>query len=101
MSQPNPDRCTGCRKDFSLDELHKLGKKLEPYLKKEAKKRKAQAPGKPRGKKKPVSSGNLPEENVGESRDQIGSAIGISGKQRQAKTIAEVIATPHGATTGD
>ena len=62
-----------CRKDFGLDELHTMGKKLEPYLKKEAQKR--------QGTRTDKHSGKLPESSKSDSRDQIGSAIGISGRQ--------------------
>jgi N6-adenosine-specific RNA methylase IME4 len=62
-----------CRKDFGLDELHAMGKRLEPYLKKEAKKR--------QGTRTDKHSGKFPESSKSDSRDQIGSAIGISGRQ--------------------
>jgi N6-adenosine-specific RNA methylase IME4 len=62
-----------CREDFDLDELHAMGKRLEPYLKKEAKKR--------QGMRTDKHSGKFPESSKSDSRDQIGSAIGIFGKQ--------------------
>ncbi len=46
----------------------------------EAKKRQAQAAGRPRGAKQVSVRANLPEQNVGQSREQAGAAVNVSGK---------------------
>lgn len=54
-----------------------LALELEPHFAKEAKKRQAQAPDKPRGQKKTSVVENVPQQK---SRDKAASAVGVSGK---------------------
>lgn len=78
-----------CRKDLTPGEAVTIGKELEKLERKGAGERRAQAPGKPQGTKK-VSSGNLPEETKGETRDKVGAAVGMSGRTYQkAKAVVD------------
>jgi hypothetical protein len=73
-----------CRKDFRLDELHALGKKLEPYLKREAKERLAE--GQKRGGtvagngRKKKSTSLVVSNHRAKSREQLGASLGVSGR---------------------
>jgi ParB-like chromosome segregation protein Spo0J len=79
-----------CRKDFTPSEAVAIGKAIEQLEAKEAKLRKAQAKGQPRGIKKDAkdgSSGKLPPE-TGKTRDRVGEAVGLSGKSyTKAKAV--------------
>jgi hypothetical protein len=71
-----------------------LAKKIEKHEKPKAAKRKAQAKGKKRGKKaEPISSGKLPEETAGDSRDKVAEAVGMSGSTYEhARAVVEAAA---------
>lgn len=57
------------RKDFTPLEMDAIGRKIEPKLREMAEKREKAGP-----------SGNFPEDEKGDVRDQVGDRLGISGK---------------------
>src|SRR5262245_49066076 len=77
---PERDENT-CRKDFLPTEKVSLTDDLAKWQRAEAKKRQKQG-GRDagRGRPKRKSSGKLPEPK-GDSRDKIGAAVGVSGRQ--------------------
>lgn len=68
-----------CRKEFTPSEAVEMAKALEPFERQEAKKRQADhgstAPGKA---KQENTSGKFTEVIVGDSRDRIAAAVGMS-----------------------
>jgi site-specific DNA-methyltransferase (adenine-specific) len=77
------------RKPWTVSEMVAYAQRLKELLAPEARARQAQAPGRPQGEKK-VCGGNLPPQTKGKVRDQIGRAVGLSGKsyEKAAAVIA-------------
>lgn len=76
-----------CRKPFTVSEAAAVGQQIEEIEREAARKRKSQAAGEPQGRK--VSSGKLPGENRGDSRDLAAAVVGMSGKTfEKAKKVA-------------
>jgi len=80
-----------CRLDLAPSEAVALSERLDAIYSQEAKKRQAAA-GPPSGKgQKKSGSGKLPEAVKGDRRDQLGRALGMSGKTLEnAKRVVEV-----------
>ena len=73
-----------CRKDFLPSEAVRLGESLEEFERRAAKERQT---------RKPACSGKLPEQNTSQTRDAVGSAVGMSGKTyEKAKEIVHAAA---------
>jgi ParB family chromosome partitioning protein len=68
-----------CRQPFTPSEAVSIGMALEKLLRAEAKRRQATSTGGKDPKRKPAS-GNLPEPDKGQTRDQVGEAVGMSGR---------------------
>lgn len=85
-----------CREDFRPTEAVELGERLEKMLKPEAEKRKAQARGERRGKKKAVSGGKLPQETKAKTRDAIAEAVGMGARtyEKAKAVVAAAAANP-------
>lgn len=75
-----------CREPLSVEELFKLGAKLETLEKPKAKERKGGRPSKQK------TGGNFPpvSEESGKTRDKVGAALGMSGKTyEKLKQVSE------------
>jgi len=76
-----------CREPFRPTEAVAMGERLEKLLKPLAEKRREETQGRPKNGSK-RTAGNLPA--VSETRDAVGSAVGMSGKTYEAaKSVVE------------
>lgn len=82
-----------CREPFTPTEAVAMARRIEPYVKRDAEKRVGGRPSK--------TGGNLPPVSAGKTRDELGAAVGLSGKTyaKAAKVVELAEAAPE--TYGD